>query len=1016
MKKGIILMALSTTLLALTPGDQKAAQIKFPENLTYATSKPASYPRLFLTPPELKARREEYQAGSAQLKKFLAQRENILMPLLELDDTQLRSLIPPPGQPVVYGLGMSLDPNGTILKWAGFQNPHCVIGKDDVVYPNEQFPDDGNGWQAPDGKKCYFRARAAGFLYDWLEKQLVALADCYAITAEQRYAHIAAVLLDALAPSYAADKRGPLDYPTSSRDIKLQRGGRLNKPYYQVARGLMNYIWCFEIIMTSDEMGKPSHVNPAQSIFDNVARNILFNGGIYCLGFTLDGYQLHNGHADYLRGNASVGLMLGIPEMVDPLYDSTIGFQTMLDVSIDRDGFYVESSHMYSVHTLTLYMDLADMQEAAVRLGLPGATPIYDSPAFFNLLFRYHDRAEVGGRLPRIGDDGPDRLVSATNQRAPTADQPNIDVSLRQQLSCIWYLWSRVRDPEHKRKCAEFLRAAYGDDLEVSVLQHLLFRVSQNELESIRELPLDKNYFDSRSVLYGGKGYAILRGGTPEASHGLQLLCGGLHNHSQYECLSWIFFNKGAEWSYDPGYYNTHYRFGWTTVSVSHNQVVFNAKNSTPCGMGEVLAWQTDGSAQYVYASNPEGYAMEGATRNERFIAQADAPDRSLDYWLDISIAKGGEFRDDSFHTVMTRLDTDLEFTPLSQFALGGDRFKGQHFLPDYRLSGETDKAFYWYPDGDGYTLLTEPAKAVPTGDTTLRMRFTQAGFPLIAELKQVITVDFPGAAGREYYRTYPMKAPHTAYVPYILRRDHGPTTSVFAKVIHFADEESPNPRVKAVKSLAVSPVEEGIAAYEITLADGRRDVWFIGNRTPHSFAGLNSSALVEVWRYNADGTLLEHHASGNAATGEISSVSQKNGKLELTVNWKQEYKGKKAGLLVSYGAGRPANWAVDAMEGNTITLKASKTHIGRLHFTPVGDGRYILRPVSSFFFGRGGVLDPAYIQGRHIVNDSGKVVANALSFGEPANGLLTVVLSQAIPEGFYRISELAPGDTFRLP
>ena len=1016
MKKAIILMALSSTLLlALTPGDQKAAQIKFPENLTYATSVPDSYPRLFLTPQELAARRAELKAGNQSLKTFLEQRQRIVKPLMEMDDAQLRSLLPPVGQPVVYGLGMSLDPQGTILKWTGFKNPHCVIGKDGVVYPNEQFPDDGSGWQGADGKKCHFRARAAGFLYDWLENMLVALGDCYALTGERSYAHTAAVLFDALAPNYAADKRGPLDYPTSPKD--MERGGRLNRPYYQVARGLMNYIWCFELIMPSGELGLSSHVAPNQTIFDNVARNLLFNGGIYCLGYTLDGYQLHNGHADYLRGNASVGLMLNLPEMVAPLFDSAIGFQTMLDVSIDRDSFYVESSHMYSTHTLTLYMDLADMQEAAVRLGMPGATPIYDSPAFFNLLFRYFDRAEVGGRLPRIGDDGPDRLVSnPTNLRAPTAAQPNIDVALRQQLSCIWYLWTRVHAPEHKRQCAEFLRAAYGDAApEVSNLQHLPFRVSQEELATLKKLPLNKSYFDSRSVLYGGKGYAILRGGTPEASHGLQLLCGALHNHSQCECLSWIFFNKGAEWSYDPGYYNTHYRFGWTLSSVSHNQVTFNAKNANPSGIGEVLAWQTEGSAQYVYASNPEGYAEEGATRYERFIAQADAPDRSLDYWLDVSIAQGGNFRDDSFHTVMTNVETDLEFNPMPQFAMGGDRFKGQHFLPDYRLSGETDKAFYWNPEGDGYTLLVEPAKAVPAGDGTLRMRFTQAGFPLIAELKQILTVDFPGKSGREYYRTYPMKAYNAAYVPYILRRDHGPGISVFAKVLHFADEDAPKPRVSTVKSLAVSPDEESVAAYEIILADGRRDIWFIGNKKPHSFTAHESSALVEVWRYNADGLLHEHHASGNAAEGTIDSVAEKNGKVVLTVKWNQEHKGTSSGLLVSYGAGRPANWAVDAVKGNTITLTASKNHIGRLHFKPVGDGRYVLRPVSSFFFGRGGKQDSAYIQGRHILDDSGKVVSQAQAFGAPENSYLTVVLSTPIPEGFYRIAEIAPGDTFRL-
>lgn len=1013
----LLSIMLSAIVFASTPGDTKAAQVRYPDSLVYSEALAATYPLLFHTVEEIRARREEYHAGDARLRKYVASRRAFAEPVMGMDDTQLRALLPPVGQPVVYGLGMRVDPHGTILKWAGIENPHCVLGKGDVVYPNEEYSDDGGGWVGKDGTKCYFRARAAGYLYDWLEKMLFALADCHAVTGENIYAHKAAVLLDALAPRYAADKRGPLDYPTSSRD--MDRGGRLNKPYYQVARGLMRYTWCFESIMPSGEMGKPSFTAPGKTIFDNVARNILFNGGIYCLGYALDGVQLHNGHADYLRGTASVGLLLGIPEMVEPLLDKAIGLQTMFDVSIDRDSFYVESSHGYSNHTLTLYMDLADFQEAAVRQNIPNATSIYDTPAFFNLLFRYFDRAEVGGRLPAIGDGGPDRGVAPSgNPRARGPGVPQVDSALLNQLNCAWYLWSRVKTPEHKRLCAEFLHAAYGDSPDVPFIHDILLHISPKEMASLLGTPVPPGYFDSHSALYGGKGYAILRGGRLGENghtHGIQLLCGALHNHSHFECLSWLFYNLGAEWSFDPGYYNTHYRFGWTSVSVSHNQVTFNAKNAVPSGTGEVLAWQAEGSAQYVYVRNPEGYRDEGAVRNERFIAQADAPDGTLDYWLDVSFAKGGEFRDDSFHCVMRRAESELAFTPMPQFSLGGDRFKGQHFLPDYRLSGEKDKPFYWFPEGDGYTFLLEPDKATPAGEETLRFRFTNAAFPNIAALKQAITVDFPGAPNREYYRAMPMAVFDSVSVPYIIRRDHGPGLSIFAKVLHFADETAETTRVSAVRRLPVTPVTEAVCAYEVVLADGRRDCWFIGDYKEHAFARQKSNALVDVWRYAADGSLCEHHRSGDAATGRVTRVEEDAEGVKLTIAWDRKPSESHSGVMVSYGAGRPANWTVESISGETVVLKASKTHIGRLEFTPTADGSFDIRPLSSFFFGRGGYLDDATFAGRHILDDAGKVVAKGEAFVRNEGERLKLRLSKPIPAGFYRISEIAPGDVIRL-
>ncbi len=1015
----LILMTVAFSAFArMTPGMITASKIEYPATLTYAASNPQDYPRVFHTAGDIRARRQEFPT-SPMIKDFLQGRARYVAPIMEMDDDQLRGLVPPVGQPVVYGLGMSLDPDNVILRWAGYENPRFVMGKGNVVYPNETHPDDGSGWKGPGNQKCYFHARAAGFAYEWLEWQLPALADCYAITGEQRYAHAAAVLLDAIAPCYAADVRGPLDYPIAKGDENC--GGRLNRPYFQVARALMNFVWCFEAIMPSGELGKPSFTAPGKTMFDNIAKNILFNGGIYCLGFALEGTQLINGHADYLRGTASVGVALGIPEMVEVLLDKALGLRAMLGVTIDRDGFYVESSHSYGLHTFDMYMDLADMLDAAKRQGIPGAEPLYDEPAFFNLIFRYFDRAEVGGHLPTDGDNvnGPDKQVTIpTNIRAPRTGKSTKNYAMDKQLRDAWYLWSRVREPEHKQRCAEFLRAAYGDKPDVPARSFLLFRISPDDVKALAAAPpAPADYFAGKSVLYGGKGYAILRGGTPSASHGLQLLFGALYEHGQAECLSWLFYNLGAEWSYDPGYCDAQYRFGWASASVSHQQVTFNAKNALPSGSGEILAWQPDGSAQYVRAKHPYSYVREGALRNERLLGQADAPDGSLDYWIDISIAQGGEFRDDSYHSVMSKMETRLEFTPMDQFALGGDRFKGQHFLPDYRLSGETDKAYYWIPEGDGYNLLVKPAKAIAPDHSTQRFRFTDAIFEGQASLRQAITVDFPGEPGREYYRAESMPVHDAGAVPYIIRRDHGADVSIFAKVIHFADENDAGSRVLAVKTIPVEPGGQDVRAYLIELSDGRKDCWFVGDGAVHAFHGLSSSAQVAVWRYRADGDLCEHHSSGTAVTGSVSDVLEKSGKVQLTVQWDEgvAVDANTGKALISYGAGRPSSWSIDSIKGNLITLNASKTHVGRLEFTPIGKNTYTIRPESTFFYGYFTRLDNANFQGRHIVDEAGNVVAKGVDFCERTNGLFTVTLSGQIPKGFYAVAEIARGDTFKV-
>ena len=66
-------------------------------------------------------------------------------------------------------------------------------------------------------------------------------------------------------------------------------------------------------------------------------------------------------------------------------------------------------------------------------------------------------------------------------------------------------------------------------------------------------------------------------------------------NHGQSDELGLQFYAKGREFSFDPGYYNTHLRFGFTSSSVANNLLVLNRQNQMrqPSPGGVLQAWQS---------------------------------------------------------------------------------------------------------------------------------------------------------------------------------------------------------------------------------------------------------------------------------------------------------------------------------------------------------------------------------------------------------------------------------------
>jgi hypothetical protein len=398
---------------------------------------PSQHPRLFCTPQDLVSARlivGETDWG----KTFLEQQKKACARFVDLSPKQLRALVPEPNSLIVYGLGMNLDP---ILKrrvsWGGWNDPFRVIGRDGARYPNDDWPDDGKGAVDPKTQeRYYFIARANGFILAELEKKILpALADVYALTESQKHADAAAILLDAIAALYPTNRRGPMDYPTASK--QYDRGGRLQRPYYQTARGLINWGHAIDLLAISGKFNQPSAYGKF-SIREHIIRNILWDGGSYCLEYAREGYQLHNGHADYMQGAAVAGVLLDTRAFCEVMIDGPLSLQAMLDINIDRNGYYYETSPSYAKHARKLYIHLAELLEAMRQLGWSNIRSAYEHPAMKLFLTNPLNRQEVGGHIPQIGDAGPDFSDHSPLRRRAIGKRYYNDAYIDSQINSAW--------------------------------------------------------------------------------------------------------------------------------------------------------------------------------------------------------------------------------------------------------------------------------------------------------------------------------------------------------------------------------------------------------------------------------------------------------------------------------------------------------------------------------------------------------------------------------------------------
>ena len=1017
---------------------------------------PERHPRLFCTSEEVAIAR--WNVGNTEWgRAYLVSQRKLCDRFVAMTPEQLRALIPPPGSKFMYWLEMKFDPiHGKRMRWAGWENPFFVLDSEGRTYPNSEWPDRGDGVQDNEtGKTHHFIAHANSFIVDELDRNMLpTLADVYALTRCQECARTAAILFDALAPLYPTTKRGPLDYPTVEGDVEC---GRLNLPYFHVARGLMNLVIALDLLASSGELEEPSATAPGTTIRENVIRNFLWDGASYCHKLTLEGYQLHNGQADAARGAAVVGILLGVRELAEPMLKGPLSLDAMLAINIDRNGLYYEGSSGYATGTRQWYITMAELVEAARRIGWSDVPSAYANPAMQSFLTEPFNRQEVGGHMPALGDAWPDRSEHDPMRRLPGRNHVQADVFLKSQIDSAWVRLVRSPDQEDRRRAVQLLRDSFGEASPTPPAgdQWSLYHIRPQAIDMIRDLVPNPSRFETGSTFYGAKGLALLRGGDGSNLYGAQLFFGPVHNHGQKEALTWLFFARGSEWSFDPGYYKTHYRFGWTTATVSHQAMVVNATSCDPsAGGGYLVSWHDTPMVQWALARHPDAYREQSARRYERLVTQVhDASTGQLGYWFDVGVVSGGNLRDDSFHTQMRHvaLDVPLPLADSRLPSLYGDKDLRSLIGDDYRLHGKEyeDKPFYWAPPGEGYGFLGDPKEA-PLPDV-VRAVFSE---PAFAEtFRGALIADLLGASGRRLMvADGPGPAPTgMPSVPYLLRRDGGEGTSIFAKVLRLVEDPA-NDHLASVRSVPVESADDerpGPAGWCITWTDGKRDVWLLRDvDRPVSYSTaapdlpqIETDAVVALVRISSDGRISAVHASAatrvavegspalnGAATaeGRVLKVRSNRNRAAVTVEWNKGAETlnnvPSGALLISLPPeGQPASWRVARLDGRAAEFEDVKAALAaHVQFTSVRGKRgwYAMYPgVSRLFSLAGGTL-PRYAVGKSIYFDK-RCVARIAELAPDGRSVRLETNGQParVGEKFTgAILEVGPGDRVIVP
>lgn len=805
-------------------------------------------PNLSLSHPRVSFTQKNVALGRANVSDGLGWGKSVLDNILlkfsgyNMTDEQVRQLMPKKYSYYMYLDDFKLCPDGSPMKWAGLENPgKCYCSG--VLMPNKDHPDDGRGWKDEKGNVYYFTARWNGAYVEMLTSMVEPLAQAYALSGDRTYAHKAAVILDALATVYPTAIEGPLDYPGLQPGFE---GGRLERPYYQVARVLLKYVNAVDLIWDSGELDVVSATNPGTTVKENIVYNMLLNGADYCYREAhKSGYidSLGNGTADYNKAILAVGSLLGIDVYIDWVINGPTSIEKMITNNVNRDGLYYETTALYTYVTRQIYLDMAEMLFNLRTSAYPAGVNLYDNERFANL-FLSAELLFVAGRCPLYGDSASDNFIGVKS--------PFDDTTARQLAVIATRTTDQAKREQYWQALANYSESISSLNNFWGVLNTSAFPANISNSTAIRP-----------SEVAGGSGLVLLRSGI---DHGAMLRYGPTLNHGNYDELSLLFYANGQEMSFDPGYGNAHYRMGFQHQTVAHLTAVVDGQRqlSAKSAGGSLNYFTTAKGISMVSASDVDAYAHLGVSVYNRTLAMTNTS-ANCSYIVDIFRIKGGSVHDYSFHSRGSQFTTTgLKLSAQQPGSVAsGDYTWHNQIGADHMIKSFPENGFYWVPPGNGYGFLGYPRIAQTEDLWSATWAGAESGAKtrltlLPSKGREVIVADAPSPMGD---------------LKYVLARDRSDQSQYVAVI----DSTGGDFQVAAIEPLAVSKSltqDFSPVAFAITLAQ-------------HKLPATDDNAIIQdIYLATLNGAFTATSSTASLTTdAELAMVRmQDNEPIELHI------------------------------------------------------------------------------------------------------------------------------------
>jgi hypothetical protein len=954
---------------------------------------------------------------------------------------------------------------------ASFDRPgtlRCPGGHDiDFNNPSSKYYDPGDG-VVIDGIRYYFRGVWNAFVVNQLvgiggDAAVDHLVYAYALTGEDKYAHTALIILDALA-TLSPTTIGPRDFVSRPGQVS----GRFHHLTSIVNRVRMNYIKQYDLLYNFKEARNTSPTNPTNygknqsfTIIENIEENLLKD---YLFteydprGGKLVG--LHNHEADAVRAMLGAGLVLGEPDWIRWGIHEVSFF---LDNTIDRDGMYYETSLNYSAFTRGVFMDMAEIAwhydpEKYQGEGFPSLEELpyngnfFDNPRLWRLVFGYRDRIDAAGRVPAYGDSGPDLgKVNAKDRQVQTSEWQRVQKFYSRTTHQDWrevmgYWLMKVSDEKPEKYRTDVWSLFHGPDLP------RLKEYPEDTEDRLAEIVTPGD----TSTFLGGTGLAILRSASnPERA--LVMRGGPTLVHGNDDLLALNFYTGGYEITGDVGYgiSGSPVHSGWGTRSISHNLVVVDKASKRShryfqIGPGSDTRGFFD--CQWVSFIDMDGASHYNVTDRQvktyrRGLFHVDVGDNG--YIVDLFNITGGSTHDYAFRARSSTLMIDgLKTEPVDKaWTLAGldypdatynakgrswaERILSSEKVRDLGLPGENIGTRYWIaPPGNGYGFLYDLRSGDIDGSWNAMWHMSDLG-----GLKTKLTMLSP-EEGTLYRAFGPDKSGKKKNATIVVRREDDELNSNFHSIIQAYGDK---PAVKSAVKLAGDESGSAIIRLELDekLRQGDRDyilytgedkgqIQFTDGKIPLSLDGYVGYARLS--KGDIQGILLY---GGNSLSvngwqisledpvyrGRVVEINYDDAivvlDIELPVG--QTLKGSLC-IFDSPGYSRNTAYILGEVsgDGSTLKLNAANLDLGR---SVAGTGTR----TSIIFPGAPLPTEVVYgVNSRHL---NGKLLEN-LRTGDTTvmeNFLNTSIIKVADPDkfqegDFFVIRDIKVGDSFEMP